>query len=44
MRRIGVLLNLADNDRETKKRVAVFLDGLQELGWSEDRNLRVEYR
>lgn len=44
MRRIGVLLNLAENDQETKKRVAAFLDGLHELGWSEGRNLRIEYR
>ena len=44
MRRIGVLLNLAEDDQETKKRVAAFLDGLQELGWSEGRNLRIEYR
>jgi putative ABC transport system substrate-binding protein len=44
MRRVGVLLNLAEDDQETKKRVAAFLDGLQELGWSEGRNLRIEYR
>jgi putative tryptophan/tyrosine transport system substrate-binding protein len=44
VRRIGVLLNLAEDDQETRKRVAAFLDGLQKLGWSEGRNLRIEYR
>jgi putative tryptophan/tyrosine transport system substrate-binding protein len=44
VRRIGVLLNLAEDDPETKKRLAAFLDGLQALGWSEGRNLRIEYR
>ena len=44
MRRIGVLLNLAADDPETGARRAAFLQGLQELGWSEGRNLRIDYR
>ena len=44
MRRIGVLLNLAAHDPETGARRAAFLRGLQELGWSEGRNLRIDYR
>ena len=44
MRRIGVLLNLAADDPETRARLAAFLQGLQELGWSEGRNLRIDYR
>jgi putative ABC transport system substrate-binding protein len=43
-RRIGVLTNLAENDPEGQIRNAVFLQGLQELGWLEGRNLRVEQR
>ena len=44
MRRIGVLMNLAADDSETGARRAAFLQGLQELGWSEGRNLRIDYR
>jgi putative ABC transport system substrate-binding protein len=44
IRRIGVLTNLAENDSEGQARNAAFLQGLQQLGWSEGRNLRVEYR
>ena len=43
-RRIGVLLNLAADDPETLVRLAAFLQTLQELGWSEGRNLRIDYR
>jgi putative tryptophan/tyrosine transport system substrate-binding protein len=44
VRRIGVLLNLAADDPETGARRAAFLQGLQELGWSEGRNVRIDYR
>jgi ABC-type uncharacterized transport system substrate-binding protein len=44
MRRIGVLTNLAENDPETRARLAALLQELQELGWSEGRNLRLDYR
>ena len=44
MRRIGVLMNLAPDDPETRVRLAAFLEALQRLGWSEDRNLKIDYR
>jgi putative tryptophan/tyrosine transport system substrate-binding protein len=44
MRRIGVLMNLAEGDPDTKARVAMFRQGLERRGWSEDRNIRVDYR
>jgi putative ABC transport system substrate-binding protein len=44
MRRIGVLLNLAADDPETAPRLQVFLRALQELGWREGVNLRLDYR
>ena len=34
MRRIGVLMNLAADDPESLARIGAFLQGLQELGWS----------
>lgn len=44
IRRIGVLLNLAEDDPETRARLAAFFQALQELGWSDGRNLRIDYR
>jgi putative tryptophan/tyrosine transport system substrate-binding protein len=44
MRRIGVLVAYAESDREGQARVAAFQDGLQKLGWTEGRNIRIDYR
>jgi putative ABC transport system substrate-binding protein len=44
MKRIGVLMNLAEGDPDTKARVAMFRQGLERRGWSEDRNVRIDYR
>jgi len=43
-RRIGVLVGLAADDAETKARLAAFRQGMQQHGWSEGRNLQVDYR
>jgi putative ABC transport system substrate-binding protein len=42
--RIGVLIALAQSDPEAKAWVAGFLQGLEKRGWSEDRNLQIDYR
>ncbi|MGB2594306.1 MAG: ABC transporter substrate-binding protein [Pseudolabrys sp.] len=44
MRRIGVLVGLAENDSEMKERLAGFRQGLEKLGWSEGSNVRIDYR
>jgi putative ABC transport system substrate-binding protein len=44
MRRIGVLMGLAEDDPDTKARLAELRQGLERLGWSEGRNVRVDYR
>jgi putative ABC transport system substrate-binding protein len=44
LRRIGVLLYLQENDPEARTYVAAFLQGLQELGWTVGRNVRIDYR
>jgi putative ABC transport system substrate-binding protein len=44
MRRIGVLLSLAADDPETLGRAGAFLQGLQQLGWTDGRNVRIDYR
>ena len=42
-RRIGVLMNLAD-DAEGQARIAAFLQGLQQLGWTDGGNVRIDFR
>jgi putative tryptophan/tyrosine transport system substrate-binding protein len=44
MRRIGVLMPLAVDDPEAKARLAAFLDELQQLGWTDGRNVRIDTR
>ena len=41
---IGVLLPYVKDASEDQLRRAVFLEGLQQLGWTEGRNIRIEYR
>jgi putative tryptophan/tyrosine transport system substrate-binding protein len=44
-RRIGMLMaNYAQNDREGQARIAAFLDAFQRLGWTDGRNVAIEYR
>ena len=43
-RRIGVLMNGAPDDAEVRARLAAFLDGLQQLGWTDGRNVRIDTR
>ena len=42
--RIGVLTNLASDDPESLSRIGAFLQRLQELGWTDGRNVRIDYR
>jgi putative ABC transport system substrate-binding protein len=44
VRRVGVLMNLTEDDPEAQTRIAAFMQGLQELGWAVGRNVRVDYR
>src|SRR6188472_1734507 len=44
MRRVGVLLNTSVDDRERQDDVAAFLHALQQLGWTEGRNVSVDIR
>ena len=44
MRRVGVLETRAADDPEGQARRALFLQGLQELGWTDGRNVRIDYR
>src|SRR6266446_1483513 len=44
VRHIGVLMPLAADDLEGKARVAAFAEGLQQLGWTDGRNVRIDTR
>jgi len=43
-RLIGVIMPLSSDDAEAQGRLAAFRQALQDLGWTVDRNLRIEYR
>ena len=44
MRRIGVFAGSGAEDLEAQPRLAAFLQGLQQLGWTDGRNVRIDYR
>jgi putative ABC transport system substrate-binding protein len=44
LRRVSVVMSLAENDPEAQARVAALARGLRDLGWTEARNLRIEHR
>ena len=43
VRRIGVLMTLSPDDAEGQARMAAFLQGLQQLGWTDGRNVRIDH-
>jgi putative ABC transport system substrate-binding protein len=44
LRRVGIFMDLSEQDPEGQARVAAFRKGLQELGWMEGRNVRFDTR
>jgi putative tryptophan/tyrosine transport system substrate-binding protein len=44
MRRIGVLMPLAADDPVGQARIAALREGLEKLGWTEGRNIRIDTR
>jgi len=44
MRRIGVLMSYPETDPDAQAFLAAFRDGLQKLGWTEGRNVRLDIR
>jgi hypothetical protein len=44
MRRVAFLHPYAENDPEVLARVVAFRQGLEALGWTENRNIQIEHR
>ena len=44
VRHIGVLMNLAKDDPEASARISAFVQRLSQLGWTEGRDLQIDYR
>jgi putative ABC transport system substrate-binding protein len=44
VRRIGVLMHLAEDDPDGQRRLTAFLQGLQEAGWTVGRNVAIDVR
>src|SRR5262245_59068022 len=44
VRRIGALFPFAKNDPQSTARVSAFREGLQQLGWTDGHNIRIEAR
>jgi len=44
VRRVGVIMGFAENDEVWQAYLASFRQGLQELGWTDGRNIRFDYR
>ena len=44
MRRVGLLTGLAQSDPEAQTRIKAFKQRLEELGWTEGRNVQIDYR
>jgi putative ABC transport system substrate-binding protein len=44
LRRVGIFMDLSEQDQEGQTRVAAFRKGMQDLGWIEGRDLRFDIR
>ena len=43
-RRVGLLMSRIENDPDGQARVRAFVDALQQLGWTDNRNVRLDIR
>lgn len=44
VRRVGVIMGFAENDEVWQAYLSTFRQALQNLGWTEGRNIRFDYR
>ena len=41
---VGALIGAAQDDTDTQARLAAFVQALAQLGWTDGRNVRIDYR
>jgi putative ABC transport system substrate-binding protein len=44
MRRLGVLMAVAESDADARKGISILEESLQKLGWKDGNNIRIDYR
>ena len=44
VRRVGVLMGFSETDAQAQTYMAAFREGLRKLGWTEERNIKIETR
>jgi putative tryptophan/tyrosine transport system substrate-binding protein len=44
MRRLGVLMAVAESDADARKGISILQESLQKLGWKDGNNIRIDYR
>ena len=44
MRRLGVLMAVAESDADARKGIGILQERLQKLGWKDGSNIRIDYR
>ena len=44
MRRVGVQMPFAENDADAQANITAFREAFQTLGWTDSRNVRIDYR
>jgi putative ABC transport system substrate-binding protein len=44
MRRVGLLMGLAEDDTLARRQMAALREGIEQAGWVEGRNVRIDYR
>ena len=44
IRRLGILMAVAESDADVRKGIVIFQQRLQELGWKDGKNIRIDYR
>jgi putative ABC transport system substrate-binding protein len=44
VRRLGILMAVAESDADARKGIGILQQRLQQLGWKDGNNLRIDYR
>jgi ABC-type uncharacterized transport system substrate-binding protein len=44
MRRLGILMAVAESDADARKGIGILQESLQKLGWKDGNNIRIDYR